>query len=169
MPDLAHGLQHLLDYPGDVEADLATFFSVEEENFGELQTHELKPGGSDVPVTNSNRQEYVELYTQWVLQDSVQTQFAAFSEGFHQARCILFYVFDLHAILSFCMFCSFPICSPCSVPVTTGNRKGSKILSVLSDLGVSCQPILLHSWQSAVCLQKSEYCCRHGPAAYSAS
>lgn len=86
MPDLAHGLQQLLDYPGDVETDLTTFFSVEEDNFGELQTHELKPGGSNIPVTNSNRQEYAELYTQWVLQDSVQTQFAAFSEGFHQAR-----------------------------------------------------------------------------------
>ena len=87
MPELGHGLQQLLDYPGDVEADLATSFSVEEDIFGELQTHELKPNGSDIPVTNSNRQEYVELYTQWVLQDSIQSQFAAFSQGFHQAMC----------------------------------------------------------------------------------
>lgn len=85
MPDLGHGLQQLLDYPGDVEADLAATFSVEEDNFGELQTRELKRDGSNVAVTNSNRQEYVDLYTHWVLQESVQAQFAAFSEGFHQA------------------------------------------------------------------------------------
>ncbi len=84
MPDLGHGLQQLLDYPGDVEVDLATTFSVEEDNFGELKTRELKPGGSNIAVTNSNRQEYVDLYTKWVLQDSIPTQFAAFSEGFHQ-------------------------------------------------------------------------------------
>lgn len=88
MPDLGHGLQQLLDYPGDVEADLATTFSVEEENFGELLTHELKPGGSQLAVTNSNRQEYVNLYTQWVMEDSIQAQFAAFAEGFHQVSCL---------------------------------------------------------------------------------
>lgn len=86
MPDLGQGLQQLLDYPGDVEADLGTSFCVEEEIFGELQAHELKPGGCNIAVTNSNRQEYVELYTKWVLEDSVQTQFAAFSQGFHQVR-----------------------------------------------------------------------------------
>lgn len=84
MPDLGHGLQQLLDYPGDVEADLALTFSFEEDHFGEVQTNELKPGGSQMPVTNSNRQEYVDLYTHWVLQESVQTQFTAFSEGFLQ-------------------------------------------------------------------------------------
>ncbi|KAL3150237.1 hypothetical protein ABBQ32_000095 [Trebouxia sp. C0010 RCD-2024] len=84
MPDLGHGLQQLLEYPGDVEADLALTFSIEEDHFGELQTHELKPGGSNMPVTNSNRQEYVDLYTHWLLQESVQTQFTAFTEGFLQ-------------------------------------------------------------------------------------
>ena len=86
MPDLAHGLQQLLDYRGNVEVDLAATFSVEEEIFGEVQTHELKPGGSSIAVTNSNRQEYVDLYTSWVLQESIHRQFAAFSEGFHQVR-----------------------------------------------------------------------------------
>lgn len=90
MPDLGHGLQQLLDYPGDVEADLALSFSVEEDHFGEVQTHDLKPGGSSIPVTSSNRQEYVDLYTHWVLQESVQTQFTAFSEGFFQASRMQF-------------------------------------------------------------------------------
>lgn len=84
MPDLAHGLQQLLDYPGDVESDIPTTFSLEEENFGELVTHELKPGGVNIPVTNSSRHEYERLYTQWVLEDSINKQFAAFSQGFLQ-------------------------------------------------------------------------------------
>ena len=90
MPDLGHGLQQLLDYPGDVETDLSLTFSIEEEHFGELQTRELKPGGSAMAVTNTNRQEYVDLYTHWVLQESVHTQFTAFSEGFLQASHVWF-------------------------------------------------------------------------------
>jgi len=96
MPDLGHGLQQLLDYPGDVEADLATTFSVEEDNFGELQTHELKPGGSKIAVTNSNRQEYVDLHTKWVLEDSIQTQFAAFDEGFYQVSLSVTQMHKMH-------------------------------------------------------------------------
>lgn len=84
MPDLGHGLQQLLDYSGDVETDIPTTFSMEEENFGQLVSHELKPGGGDIPVTNSNRREYVDLYTEWVLEGSISKQFKAFSKGFHQ-------------------------------------------------------------------------------------
>lgn len=84
MPDLAHGLQQLLEYPGDVESDIPTTFSIEEDNFGEVVTHELKPGGYNITVTNSTRQEYVRLYTQWVLEDSIDKQFAAFKQGFRQ-------------------------------------------------------------------------------------
>ena len=100
MPDLGHGLQQLLDYPGDVEADLATSFSIEEDNFGEVQTRDLKPDGSNIPVTNSNRQEYVDLYTHWVMQESVQAQFAAFSEGFHQASCLQLVLYRVLTCLS---------------------------------------------------------------------
>ena len=89
MPDLAHGLQQLLDYPADVETDIPTTFSLEEENFGELVTHELKSGGGNIPVTNSSRHEYVHLYTQWVLEDSINKQFAAFSQGFLQVLIML--------------------------------------------------------------------------------
>lgn len=35
-------------------------FSLQEERFGELVTIELKPGGVDIPVTEDNKQEFVE-------------------------------------------------------------------------------------------------------------
>ena len=35
-------------------------FSLREERFGMLETIELKPGGVDIPVTEENKQEYVE-------------------------------------------------------------------------------------------------------------
>ena len=36
------------------------------------------------PVTAANREEYVQLYTEWVLNKSISKQFDAFSKGFHQ-------------------------------------------------------------------------------------
>lgn len=82
MPDLGHGLQQLLDYPGDVEADMGQSFEVEYDYFGELRHQELKPGGAGLPVTCLNRREYVDLYTDWVLTKSIKRQFDAFATGF---------------------------------------------------------------------------------------
>ena len=34
-------------------------FCVEHDSFGEMRSHELKPGGKDIPVTEENKKEYV--------------------------------------------------------------------------------------------------------------
>lgn len=83
-PELGRGLQALLDYEpaSEVEAVFCRNFEVEIDCYGELQTRDLKPGGRKVAVTGANRQEYVDLYTKWVLIDSISTQFAAFARGF---------------------------------------------------------------------------------------
>ena len=47
-----------------------------------MMTAELKPGGGSIPVTKENRQEYVELYTHYILDDSIREQFKVFKEGF---------------------------------------------------------------------------------------
>ncbi len=39
--------------------DLDLQFVVDEEVFGTMQTRELKPGGAMIPVTVSNRDEYI--------------------------------------------------------------------------------------------------------------
>ena len=82
-PEVGKSMQQILDFDGDVES-LALSFDVEYDNFGMLETHELKPGGSNIPVTNLNRAEYVDLYVRWHLRESIDNQFRAFSKGFSQ-------------------------------------------------------------------------------------
>lgn len=83
-PDLGRGLQALLDYEpaSEVEAVFCRSFEVEYDFWGEKRTHELKPGGSDIAVTGENRKEYVQLYTKWVLDESISAQFKSFARGF---------------------------------------------------------------------------------------
>lgn len=69
-PDMARGLQSLLDYDGDdVEDVFCLDFSAVYESWGERKTHELLPNGSTIEVTSSNKQEYVDLFVKWVLVD----------------------------------------------------------------------------------------------------
>lgn len=82
-PDVANGLQNLLDYDGDVEDDFGLSFQVSVTEFGVMKTVDLKPNGSNIPVTNENRKEYVQLYVDWILNKSIYHQFQAFYHGFH--------------------------------------------------------------------------------------
>ncbi|XP_041367987.1 probable E3 ubiquitin-protein ligase HECTD2 isoform X2 [Gigantopelta aegis] len=82
-PDVAKGLQNLLDYDGSVEDDFGLTFQISQSEFGGLKTIPLKPGGENIPVSNENRKEYVQLYVDWVLNRSVYAQFQAFYHGFH--------------------------------------------------------------------------------------
>lgn len=43
----------------------------------------LNAGGADVAVTKDNRQRYVELYLEWILNKSIYLAFRAFYHGFH--------------------------------------------------------------------------------------
>ncbi|XP_032229698.2 probable E3 ubiquitin-protein ligase HECTD2 isoform X2 [Nematostella vectensis] len=83
MPELARGLKELLSYEGDVENDLCQTFQVSFTSYGEVVTHNLKPKGDTIPVTNTNRQEYVQLYVDYLLNSSIYKQFEAFYHGFH--------------------------------------------------------------------------------------
>lgn len=55
-----------------------------QEVFGEVQTVDLLPGGENRPVTAANRREYVDLYVEWYLVSSIQSQFGAFQRGFNR-------------------------------------------------------------------------------------
>uniref|UniRef100_A0A670ZJ07 Probable E3 ubiquitin-protein ligase HECTD2 n=1 Tax=Pseudonaja textilis TaxID=8673 RepID=A0A670ZJ07_PSETE len=83
MPELAHGLNELLSYEGNVEEDFYSTFQVFQEEFGVIKCYDLKPGGDKIPVTNENRKEYVQLYVDFLLNKSIYKQFAAFYYGFH--------------------------------------------------------------------------------------
>ncbi|RMD44483.1 hypothetical protein DV735_g651, partial [Chaetothyriales sp. CBS 134920] len=68
----------------DITDVLDQTFSVEDEQFGETKTIDLKPGGRDIQVTNENKREYVELVTEWKIVKRVEEQFNAFITGFNE-------------------------------------------------------------------------------------
>ena len=59
-------------------------FSADDDRFGEVVTVDLIPNGRDIEVTDENKKEYVEKYTQWRIVDRVQEQFKAFMDGFNE-------------------------------------------------------------------------------------
>lgn len=84
-PTLANSLKSLLDYPDeDVEEVFTLCFAVNTEVFGEIQVHPLKENGENITVTHENKQEYVDLYVDFLLNKSVENQFKAFNQGFQK-------------------------------------------------------------------------------------
>jgi len=57
--ELHRSMKWMLD--NDIKDVIEETFSLQEERFGELVTIELKPGGVDIPVTEENKAEFVEL------------------------------------------------------------------------------------------------------------
>uniref|UniRef100_A0A6G1SM25 E3 ubiquitin-protein ligase n=1 Tax=Aceria tosichella TaxID=561515 RepID=A0A6G1SM25_9ACAR len=75
--------------------ELDLYFSVDEDFFGQMQQYELKPGGSEIPVTNDNKQEYIDLVIQWRFVSRILPQMTAFLEGFDEVLPLnLIKVFD---------------------------------------------------------------------------
>ena len=68
----------------DIDGILDLTFAVDDEVFGEIVQVELKPGGKDIEVTDENKKEYVELFTQWKIHDRVSAQLKAFMDGFNE-------------------------------------------------------------------------------------
>ncbi|XP_017266841.1 itchy E3 ubiquitin protein ligase b isoform X2 [Kryptolebias marmoratus] len=66
------------------ECGLEMFFCVDKEILGEITTHELKPGGGDIQVTEENKEEYIKLVAEWRLSRGVEEQTQAFFEGFNE-------------------------------------------------------------------------------------
>lgn len=63
-PSLAKGLLQLLEFDGDVESTFSRDFTISYESYGEQKIVELKPNGANIPVTNENRHEFVDLYVE---------------------------------------------------------------------------------------------------------
>ena len=63
-----------------------TTFSVENNSFGAVKVHELKNQGSNIPVTEENKKEYVKLYVNYRFMRGIEQQFLALqkvSGGFY--------------------------------------------------------------------------------------
>jgi ubiquitin-protein ligase E3 C len=54
--DLYKGLIALKNYPGDPE-DMSLTFTLDQEEFGQTVSIDLKKNGSNIPVTRANRME----------------------------------------------------------------------------------------------------------------
>lgn len=84
-PTVGNSLVKLLEYDQeDFEDVFGLRFELTVTMFDCPVSIELKPGGADIPVTNENKFEYVDLYVQYVLEESVKTQFNAFARGFRK-------------------------------------------------------------------------------------
>jgi len=84
-PVLGRSLRQLLDFDGDVADVFCQTFEISVEMFGEMQAVSLLENGkgAEKEVTNDNREEYVALYVEYILEKGVEKQFGAFSRGFH--------------------------------------------------------------------------------------
>ncbi|KAK9448095.1 uncharacterized protein V1518DRAFT_434351 [Limtongia smithiae] len=82
-PSLAKGLKQLLDFEGNVEEAYCRDFVAEHDNYGSIVQVPLVPGGEHKAVTNSNRQEFVNRYVNFIFDISVDRQFQPFKRGFY--------------------------------------------------------------------------------------
>uniref|UniRef100_A0A0N4ZTZ5 E3 ubiquitin-protein ligase n=1 Tax=Parastrongyloides trichosuri TaxID=131310 RepID=A0A0N4ZTZ5_PARTI len=64
------------------ECDMELYFVVDYELLGEIKTYELKEGGKDIPVNESNKEEYLELIVEWRFNRGIEPQSKAFFTGF---------------------------------------------------------------------------------------
>lgn len=55
---------------------------MENNSFGVVKVHELKPGGAGIPVTEENKREYVRLYVNYRFMRGIEQQFLALQKGF---------------------------------------------------------------------------------------
>ncbi|CAH1803144.1 unnamed protein product, partial [Owenia fusiformis] len=80
-PELYKSLTYVKHYDGDI-SDLELSFSCDEDMMGQLVTHELKPGGKAMPVTNENKISYVHLMAHFRMRVQIRDQTNAFIRGF---------------------------------------------------------------------------------------
>ncbi|XP_044119139.1 E3 ubiquitin-protein ligase Itchy homolog isoform X2 [Neovison vison] len=66
------------------ECGLEMYFSVDKEILGEIKSHDLKPNGGNILVTEENKEEYIRMVAEWRLSRGVEEQTQAFFEGFNE-------------------------------------------------------------------------------------
>uniref|UniRef100_A0A914HP06 E3 ubiquitin-protein ligase n=1 Tax=Globodera rostochiensis TaxID=31243 RepID=A0A914HP06_GLORO len=64
------------------ECDMELYFVVDYDLLGEVKTHELKENGTNIAVTEANKNEYIELLVEWRFNRGIEQQTVAFFNGF---------------------------------------------------------------------------------------
>ncbi|CAI5437785.1 unnamed protein product [Caenorhabditis angaria] len=65
------------------ECEMELYFVADFELLGEVKSHELKEGGTNIAVTEANKLEYIELLVEWRFNRGVEQQTKAFFTGFN--------------------------------------------------------------------------------------
>jgi len=68
----------------NLEETIGSSFEVEVDNFGEKICIELKPVGSDIIISQQNKEEYINLYLDWKFNKSIEKFFNPFLNGFYK-------------------------------------------------------------------------------------
>jgi ubiquitin-protein ligase E3 C len=79
-PELYKNLLYLKNYDGDAD-DLSLNFTIMNDDYGETKLEELKSGGRDICVTNSNKIEYIHLVADYRLNKQIRSHVSAFRAG----------------------------------------------------------------------------------------
>ncbi|XP_043960683.1 NEDD4-like E3 ubiquitin-protein ligase WWP1 [Gambusia affinis] len=66
------------------ECGLEMYFSVDMEILGKISSHDLKPDGVNILVTEENKEEYISLMAEWRFSRGVEGQTKAFLDGFNE-------------------------------------------------------------------------------------
>jgi hypothetical protein len=59
-------------------------FSLTTNTFGQIKTVDLIPNGSQIPVTESNKQCYVQLFLNHRFKSGIEVQFLSLQKGFNE-------------------------------------------------------------------------------------
>ncbi|KAL1508843.1 hypothetical protein ABEB36_003674 [Hypothenemus hampei] len=83
-PILYNSLKQMLEYsePDLEETFMQTFRISYQDVFGTIINYDLKEKGDRIPVTQENKYEFVDMYADFLLNESVEKQFRAFYKGF---------------------------------------------------------------------------------------
>eukprot|EP00954_Amorphochlora_amoebiformis_P004149 322552-Amorphochlora_amoeboformis.AAC.2 len=81
-PDYYKSLKWMLD--NSIEGIFELDFTRERDEFGVKKVTELKENGKNIPVTDENKNEYVNLMAERMLTDDIKQQIDAFLEGFRE-------------------------------------------------------------------------------------
>ncbi|EDV26919.1 uncharacterized protein TRIADDRAFT_22479, partial [Trichoplax adhaerens] len=76
-----NSLQYIME---NDPSELDLLFSVDEETLGKVNQIDLKPNGKDIPVTEKNKKEYIDLVIKWRFASRIKSQMDKFLEGFRE-------------------------------------------------------------------------------------
>ncbi|KAJ1515736.1 hypothetical protein HMI55_003379 [Coelomomyces lativittatus] len=81
-PDLGHGFETVVNWsdPSTFEA-LMLYFEVTDNVFGQMVSVPLKPNGHLLPVLYEERQEYIDLYVEYLCVTSIASYWTPFYDG----------------------------------------------------------------------------------------